>query len=89
VEEEDATVWLDDNDDPNSSILPSNNPSKWLEEFTMEVEEEVEDSCTTEVEEEAIDCMVDADLVTASISSIFSSIRASNCPAFTVEEEDS
>jgi 2-phospho-L-lactate transferase/gluconeogenesis factor (CofD/UPF0052 family) len=41
------------------------------------------------VEEEAIDCMVDADLVTASISSVFSSIKASNCPEFTVEEEDS
>ena len=88
MEDDDATVWLDDNDDPNSSILPSINPSKWLEEFTMEVEE-VEDSCTTEVEEDAIDCMVDVDLVAASISSIFSSIKASNCPEFTVEEEDS
>jgi hypothetical protein len=42
VEDEDATVSLDDNDDPNSSILPSINPSKWLEVFSME--EEVEDS---------------------------------------------
>ena len=64
MEDEDATVWLDDNNDPNSSSL-----------FT-EVEE-VEASCTTE-EEDAIDCMVDADLVTAPISSIFSSIKASN-----------
>ena len=85
MEDDDATVWLDDNDDPNSSILPFINPSKWLEEFTMEVED-VEDSCTAEVEE---DCMVDADLVTASISSFFSSIKASICPEFTVEEEDS
>ena len=68
MEDEDATVWLDDNNDPNSSSL------------FMEVEEveEVEASCTTEVEEDAIDCMVDADLVTAPISSIFSSIKASN-----------
>ena len=65
MEDEDATVWLDDNNDPNSSSL------------FMEVEE-VEASCTTEVEEDAIDCMVDADLVTAPISSILSSIKASN-----------
>ena len=55
----------------------------------MEVEEVEEDSCTTEVEEEdAIDCMVDADLVTAPISSIFSSIKASNRPELTMEDED-
>jgi len=56
-----------------------------LEEFTIE---EVEDSCTTE-EEEANDCMEDADFVTAPSSSIFSSIKASNCPELTVEDEDS
>ena len=76
MEDEDATVWLDDNNDPNSSSL------------FMEVEE-VEASCTTEVEEDAIDCMVDADLVTAPISSIFSSNKASNWPEFTIEDEDS
>ncbi len=65
MEDEDATVWLDDNIDTNSSSL------------FMEVEE-VEASCTPEVEEDAIDCMVDAHLVTAPISSIFSSIKASN-----------
>ena len=55
----------------------------------MEVEEVEEDSCTTEVEEDAMDCMVDADLVTAPISSIFSSIKESNRPEFTMEDEDS
>ena len=44
MEDDDATVWLDDNDDPNSSILPFINPSKWLEEFTMEVEDNARQS---------------------------------------------
>ena len=54
-----------------------------------EVDEVDEDSCTTEEVEDAIDCMLDADIVTAPISSIFSSIKASNRPEFTIEDEDS